>query len=152
MSHHQLPKPADTHALNLNEMIGVADKLNALLVKESLLLAAMKVKELPPLQAEKLALSSKLEAFQRMLAADDQAVARADASTRDSLYDAAANLALNIEENLRLTAIAQTVNRRVMQTFISALADQEQVSVYSNQGQHEMGNRVTVSININERA
>lgn len=151
MSKHQLPNSGHT-PVNLDEVMAITERLNALLVHESLLLSQMKVKDLAPLQEEKFKLSAKLEAFQRTLAADNQLVASADSATRDKLLDMAGSLAGNIEENLRLTAIAQTVNRRVMQTFVDVLAEQERVHTYSNQGGQASAPGVTISLNLNERA
>ena len=70
----------------------------------------------------------------------------------DRLLTIAEDLAYTIEENMRLTRIAQAVNRRVMQTFVEVLADQQRVSVYSNQGLHGDAPNITVSLNINEQA
>lgn len=150
---HQLPNaPAGGANVNLEEIIEVTNKLNAILIKESALLAAMQLKEIAPLQAEKLALSAKLQSFQRLLAADETIAGDAHPATRDRLLTMAGDLAGNIEENLRLTTIAQSVNRHVMQTFIDVLAEQQRVNVYGGQGTHETGPDVTVSLNINERA
>lgn len=152
MSQHQLPSPAGVSSVNLDEMIAVTDKLNGILLQESMLLASMQVKDLVPLQEEKFALSARLASFQRALAEDETIAGNSHPATRDRLLTMAGDLALNIEENLRLTSIAQSVNRRVMQTFIEVLAEKQRVSVYSDQGLHGTAPDVTISININERA
>ncbi len=152
MSQPQLPSPTVTSSVNLDEMIAVTDRLNSILIKESMLLAAMQMRDLEPLQEEKFALSARLASFQRALAADEAIAGNSHPATRDRLLTMAGELAGNIEENMRLTSIAQSVNRRVMQTFIEVLAEQQRVSVYSDQGVHGSAPDVTISININERA
>lgn len=149
---HQLPNALGSAAVKLEDIIEVTDRLNAILIKESALLAAMQLKDIGPLQEEKLMLSARLQSYQRVLAADESIAGEAHPASRDRLLTMANDLAGNIQENLRLTTIAQNVNRRVMQTFIEALAIQQRANTYSDQGTHENGSEVMVSININERA
>jgi flagellar biosynthesis/type III secretory pathway chaperone len=138
--------------IDLSEVMQVTEQLNRLLLEECALLAGMKVRDLGPLQEEKTALSQRLELFQRALATDNSAVVTADEPVRERLMNLAQDLTDNIQENLRLTTIAQSVNRRVMQTFVEVLAEQQRVAVYGNQGQTDSGPAVTVSVNINEQA
>lgn len=138
--------------IDLAEVMAVSDRLNSLLLEESTLLATMKLGALMPLQQEKIALSIKLQGFHRALASGEATVLDNDPDAHERLYHVATTLAANIEENMRLTGIAQNVNRRVMQTFVEALAEQERVHVYSGHGAQDQQTNVTISLNINERA
>lgn len=151
MAKHRLPN-ADTNMVDLENVLEVAERLNQLVLIECDLLNAMQVRDLHLVQAEKNALSQMLEQYQKAIAANENAVGNAAPELRDRLYNMASELATNIEENLRLTAIAQAVNRRVMQTFVEVLAEQQSVSVYNLQGGACATSDVTVSLNINERA
>lgn len=152
MAKHQLPNGNGSTIVDLDEVLEVTERLNQLVLLECDLLNTMQVRDLHAVQAEKNALSQTLETYQKALASDAHVVTSATTEMRDRLFNMASELAANIEENLRLTAIAQTVNRRVMQTFVEVLAEQQSVSVYSNQGGQGPTPDVTVSLNINERA
>lgn len=152
MSKHQLPSPSEPSIVSVQDMVEVTTRLNSLLLQESALLAQMKVKDLEPLQEEKFALSSKLESYHRALLGGSEVHTAGDPNVRDTLLNLADGLAATIEENMRLTALAQTVNRNVMQTFVEALAEQQRVHTYSARGHHAPPPAVTVSLNINERA
>ena len=152
MVRHRLPNGAAQKALDVNEVHDVALRLNELVVMECELLSNMRLRELHAVQEEKLKLSSLFGKYQQAIAADQQFAENITPDMRDRLYTVASELAGNIEENMRLTAIAQTVNRSVLQIFVEAIAEHERVSTYSGLGQTEAGPDVTISLNINERA
>jgi len=149
---HQLPPKGNFEALTLADMMQITARLNDILVTESDLLSAMKVKELAPLQAEKQKLSKSLESFQKRLATDDSLLATADTDTRRQLLTMTDTLAVNVEETMRRTQIAQNVNRRVLCSIMEVMADQQRTGAYGATGVANSGPEVRVSVNINERA
>lgn len=152
MSRYRLPNAAAPKALDMNEVHDVALRLNDLVVMECELLSNMRLRELHAVQEEKLRLSALFDKYQQVIATDQQFAETISPDMRDRLYLIASELAGNIEENMRLTAIAQNVNRSVLQIFVGAIAENERATTYSGQGQTETGSDVTISLNINERA
>jgi flagellar biosynthesis/type III secretory pathway chaperone len=137
---------------DLGEMITITHRLSDLLSEESRLLSTMKVKEIAPLQEEKKKLSKQLESFQRILAADDSPVRNLHVDRKEELLVMSEGLYEKIEEAMYRTAIAQSVNQRVMQVFVDAMADQQRLSVYGNQGQANAARIPPLSVNLNEKA
>ena len=151
-SHYQLPNKGKFKSLTIEDMMSITARLNTILVQESDLLGAMRVKEIGPLQEEKHKLSQQLESFQKMLAADRSMVQAAHPETRDQLLLLTEDLTFNIEENMRRTVVARNVNQRVMRNLMDGLAEQQRVHTYGRQGQASRNAHVMVSVNLNERA
>lgn len=137
---------------DVNEMITLTNRLSDILVEETKLLASMKVKEISPFQEEKMQLGRKLESFQRMLAADDTAARTLPIDHKEALLIASENLYEKIDDAMYRTSIAQQVNQRVMQVFVEAMAEQQRLGVYGNQGRMDTATDKTISVNLNERA
>jgi len=151
-SQHRLPGKSHYTTLTLEDMMGITARLNAILLAESDLLGAMKIKEIVPLQEEKQKLSRQIESFQRQLATDRTIVQKANPATRDELLMLTDGLTATITENLRRTEIARGVNQRVMHTLMENLARKERLPTYGRDGHTQRGMPRTMSINLNERA
>lgn len=150
-SSHALPRTAHS-TFDIGEMIAITTKLNEILLEENTLLRAMKVKCIGPLQEEKIKLGQRLESFQRALATDESVLQDTAPDMRDALLSITHTMLNNAEETLYRTTIARSVNQRVMQTIIDAMAEQQRLGTYSNQGQTHSGSDVALSVNLNERA
>ncbi len=147
-----LPAAFITSDFDVEKLITVATRLNALLAEENHLLSAMRLTDLAALQQEKRNLTQQVEAFQRTLAVNTTALQAADPERRDLLLATTQQLVGAIERNLHLTSVAQSVNQRVMQTIVEAVAMQHRVGTYSPQGQTSQELGMALSVNLNERA
>ena len=152
LPNHKLPKTTSYAKLDVDDMIGIATLLQDILLQENEVLAKMRLKELAPMQEEKLKLTRQLESFQKLLATDTSVVAAATETSRHALADLTRQLLGTAAENMRRTTIAQTVNKRVMQSIVSTLSDQRRLNVYGAHGQANAASSATLSINHNERA
>ena len=137
--------------LTIDEMIGVGRKLQQLLTQENDMLRRLQVKDLGPLQAERQKLSTQLERFQKQLINGNPPIAMTDES-RETMLILADDIALKAEENLHQTAVAQQVNRRVLQMIVDMLNEQQRLAVYGQNGAESRGQAATLSVNINQHA
>ncbi len=150
---HNTPlNPTALMHFDVGEMITLTNRLSDILVEETKLLTSMKVKEIGPLQEEKMQLGRKLESFQRLLAADDAPARALPLDHKEALLIASENLYEKIDEAMYRTSIAQQVNQRVMQVFVEAMAEQQRLGIYGNHGRTETATDKTISVNLNEKA
>jgi hypothetical protein len=148
----QLPRTMQFSALNVDDMIRITTELNALLSTENDLLRRMHIRDLGPIQAEKQKLGAKLEAFQRHLASDANALKAINEESREKMLILADDLAIKAEDNLQRTVIAQQVNQRVLKTIIDSITERDRLHVYGEHGKDTAGTGPTVSINLNQHA
>lgn len=143
-------KAMQFNTLSVDDMIDVTTQLNQLLATERALLQQMKLRDIAPMQAEKERLSAQLISFQKHLQTDTTPITQADGSARAKFARLATELEENAEAAMAETRRAQSVNRTVMQTLVSAMAEAQKLGTYGSQGMTTMPD-VMLSVNLNSR-
>ena len=149
---HVLPNAAILAAMSVNELMDITLRLSDLLAEESALIDAMRFKELPRLHEEKMKLTTVLETYQQVIAADPSFVKRADEKTREELLLRTDDLAFNVEDNFRKVSVARAVNQRVMQAIADVVNEQHRPGTYGRNGQTTSTQDLALSVNLNQRA
>lgn len=153
LAHQNSAEPITFATMSLSDMMQVTEQLNQVLAAESALLKAMKVRELPPLQEQKAALSDQLEHFRLALAVDRSPIEHATDRERERMMMLADELALQIEENMRHTELARGVNARVMGMLSEAVSGSQRATTYGAHGRADTkSGALSVPLNINAQA
>jgi flagellar biosynthesis/type III secretory pathway chaperone len=152
MNHHQLPNAAARVSMSVNELMHSTLRLSDILAEESEHIAALRYSELPRLHEEKVKLTSLLENYQRLLAADPSFIRNADEKTREELLLRTDDLAYNVEDNFRKVSVVRAVNGRVMQAFMDVIGEQHRPGTYGRKGTATPMNDLALSINLNQKA
>ena len=151
-NNHALPNAALQASMNIDALMAATMRLADLLMKETECLTAMRVREIEGMQKEKLDLTKQLEQYQARIAADPSFLANADPKKREELLFLTDDLAFAVEENFRHTAVARSVNQRVMHAIRDALTESKSIGTYDRQGQAAGGSDLTLSMNLNQKA
>lgn len=144
--------PAYMATMTIDELMDVTLRLADLLIEESEHLAAMRVKDIEPLQAEKRDLTNRMELYQMRIKSDPSFVTNAPAHKREELLLLSDDLTFAVEENFRCASVARAVNGRVMQAIRDALTEKQHVGVYDRKGYSGLGDHLAVSMNLNQKA
>ena len=151
-SHRPLPDAALQASMNIDTLMNATMRLADLLIQETDCLTAMRIREIEGLQKEKLDLTKLLEQYQARIASDPTFLSSADPKKREELLFLTDDLAFAVEENFRHTAVARSVNQRVMHAIRDALTESKSTGTYDRQGQAAGGSDVTLSMNLNQKA
>jgi len=97
-------------------------------------------------------LTKLIEQYQSRIATDPSFLANVDIKKREELLLMTDDLAFAVEENYRHTAVARSVNQRVMHAIRDALTESQSIGTYDRQGQAGGGSNLTLSMNLNQKA
>jgi len=150
-----IPRPMMPEApitINLDGLISMSTRLAEILTIESALLRDMKLKEIMPLQTEKINLSRTIGMQQQQLQSHPELLSGVDPAALDRLLNVTEELQDIISENMRLNDIARTVNQRVVNVISNALREQQRPTTYNRYGSTRTAEQVPVSINLNQQA
>jgi hypothetical protein len=148
----RLLSSAHMATMSIEELMESTLRLADLLMEESQCLTEMRVNDIEPLQAEKIALTNLLERYQIRMASDPSFIKAADENKRSELLLLTDDLAFAVEENFRRTSAARAVNSRVMHAIRDVLTEQQSVSTYDRQGQAGHGSNLALSMKLNQKA
>jgi hypothetical protein len=152
-NHHKpLPNAAAYASMNIDELMGATMRLADLLMLETECLTTMRIREIEGFQKEKLDLTTLIEQYQSRIAMDPSFLANIDIKKREELLLMTDDLAFAVEENFRHTAVARSVNQRVMHAIRDALTESQSIGTYDRQGQAGGGSDLTLSMNLNQKA
>ena len=152
-NHHKpLPNAAAYASMNIDELMGATMRLADLLMLETECLTTMRIREIEGFQKEKLDLTTLIEQYQSRIATDPSFLANVEIKKREELLLMTDDLAFAVEENFRHTAVARSVNQRVMHAIRAALTDSQSIGTYDRQGQTGGGSDLTLSMNLNQKA
>jgi hypothetical protein len=136
----------------VDDLMQITTRLADLLMQETECLTAMRIREIEGFQKEKLDLTQRIEHYQSRIASDPGFLATVDEKKREELLLLTDDLAYAVEENFRHTAVARSVNSRVMHAIRDALTESQRIGTYDRQGQAAGGSDLTVSMNLNQKA
>jgi hypothetical protein len=152
-NHHKpLPNAAAYASMNIDELMGATMRLADLLMLETECLTTMRIREIEGFQKEKLDLTTLIEQYQSRIATDPSFLANVEIKKREELLLMTDDLAFAVEENFRHTAVARSVNQRVMHAIRDALTESQSIGTYDRQGQTGGGSDLTLSMNLNQKA
>ncbi|MES2984046.1 MAG: hypothetical protein V4735_02535 [Pseudomonadota bacterium] len=149
---HRLPTAAVMATLNIDELMNATLRLSDILAEETAMLVEMRFNDLPKTHEEKVKLTRLLEQYQNRMASDPSFMNGADEKTREELLMLADDLAYNVEENFRRTAVARAVNERVMQAIMDVLGEKHRPGTYGANGQSNHSHDLALSLNLNQKA
>ena len=130
------------------ELIDLTERLTDVMVREVVLLDAMRPSEIGPLQSEKATLSAAYASAVGLVNKNTALVEEADPDTRDALTRATAQLKETMAENLRAVDVARTFNARLIRALGEAVAESRpSTSAYT-----AAGNPTTAATSANQTA
>lgn len=139
-------------ALDVNELIEVTQRLTDLLHEEVALLDAMNISAAAQLQDEKLALTQVLESQKLMLEIHPEFMDEISDEKRHTLALVAEEFVEALEHNIRIVAVAKTVNAKVVQAIMETLQEQNSLGVYTKSGVPAAPPQYAISLTLNQQA
>lgn len=138
--------------LDVDEMIQVTERLTDLLYEEVALLEAMNISGAGQLQNEKIALTQVLESQKMMLEIHPELVDDISEQDRQALSLVAEDFVTALEHNIRMVAVAKTVNGKVVQAIMETLQEQNSLGVYTKSGVTAAPPQHAISLTLNQQA
>jgi hypothetical protein len=129
----------------INDLIGLTERLTAVMAKEVTLLDEQRQSEIGPLQAEKSALSSTYASVVNVVNGNGATIEAAAPDQRYALVAATARLKTTMAENVRAITVAKNFNERLVKALGAAAAEQRpSAGAYTSAG----GTAPTVSASL----
>ena len=116
-----LPETGEALRPSIDALIEIASQLIALLGRETALLREMKIREIAPLQAEKLALTRAYETRVRALNKHGEAIEQVEKAIRDELRATVNRFEDAAKANTIAVQAAQHLNQRLMQAIVDTV-------------------------------
>ena len=152
-NHHELPQvqTMPTH-IDIDELMDVTARLADILEEETGYLKGMELESLARLQEKKQELTLVMESYQKILRANPDMLKQADADKLAEFSELAEDFTRVVEENFRRTAVARSVNQRVVQTIIDVMSEQNRPATYNRYGNSSTQQDMSLSLNLNQTA
>jgi hypothetical protein len=152
-THHTLPNiDVPVLTMDIDELMDVTARLADIMEEETKYLRNMEVDALAKLHEKKMELTRTMEAYQKILRTQPNLLKEADAAKLEQFSLLMEDFTAVVEENFRRTAVARSVNQRVVDTIIEAMSEQKRPGTYNRYGSSNLKQDMSLSLNLNHKA
>lgn len=155
LHHHQemnVGLPVIGGDIDVYELITITAQLMNVMERETEFLKKMDIRAVGTLQDEKQKLTKLMEAYQRLIAAKPELIRALDPASREELAALTERFGRVVAENMRRTAVARSVNQRVMQAVMEVATENQHAGTYNKYGSSSIPTNLSVSFNLNQKA
>lgn len=150
---HKLPDiELPPNGMDLDDLMDVTARLADVLEEETTYLRSMQMDALAKLHEKKMQLVLLLEGYKRLLKQQPDLLKSADEAKLSEFTTLSDELTAIVEENFRRTMVARAVNKRVVDTIIETVSEQNRPPTYNKYGNSSLKQDLSMSFNLNQRA
>ena len=120
--------------INVSSIMSVTARLAQILAQEADMLAEMKIKDIAPLQKEKILLTKAMDLQLKLIQKNPEILEDISADEREDLRDLAEIFDEVKAENYRRLMAAKEVNQRVVEAITEAVNEQNKKPTYTDEG------------------
>lgn len=139
-------------AMDLDELMDVTARLADIMEEETKYLRGMQIDALAKLHQSKIDLTRTLEAYQKELKTRPEMFKDAGEEKLKEFGLLMEDFTAIVEENFRRTAVARSVNQRVVDTIIETVSEQTRPKTYNRYGNSGLKQDMSLSLNLNQKA